>query len=77
MRESTWNEKILRGKDVWGRFVYMIEIVLFLLVVIYKHLGLPIVQDDVVRSNMSNNIFEIVKYYWNFANSGSSDHAFR
>lgn len=44
----------------------MIEIVLFLLVVIYKHLGLPIVQDDVVRSNMSNNIFEIVKYYWNF-----------
>ena len=49
MRESTWNEKILRGKDVWGRFVYMIEIVLFLLVVIYKHLGLPIVQDDVVK----------------------------
>lgn len=67
MRESMWNEKVLKGKDVWERFVYTIEIALFLLVVIYNHLGLPIVHDDATRSNMSfNNIFEIIKYYWDF-----------
>lgn len=62
-----WNEKVLKGKDVWERFVYTIEIALFLLVVIYNHLGLPIVHDDATRSNMFfNNIFEIIKYYWDF-----------
>lgn len=61
MRESMWNEKVLKGKDVWERFVYTIEIALFLLVVIYNHLGLPIVHDDATRSNMSfNNILKLL-----------------
>lgn len=68
MKKSNFFNLIVR-KNITSEtmLAYVAESFVFIFMVIYEHLFLPVVHDDIGRSQSDfKNFFEIVKCYWNF-----------
>ena len=67
MKEKNIFSRLREKEKRKEKFICGFEIVLYIFAVIYQHISLPVVHDDIVRSKSEfRNFFEIVKYYWNY-----------
>ena len=65
MKEKNTFSRLREKEKRKEKFICGFEIVLYIFAVIYQHISLPVVHDDIVRSKSEfRNFFEIVKYYW-------------
>ena len=67
MKEKNTFSRLREKEKRKEKFICGFEIVLYIFAIIYQHISLPVVHDDIVRSKSEfRNFFEIVKYYWNY-----------